>query len=560
MTTLPAGEQTHQAVLPQQPALESVGADTPGSRDETAHGHLVAVRGAVGKHGRGETDGLGTCTRRRHVENAATAAEEAETGSGDAPAHEHVYTGGVGAGRVFVLSKEGDPLMPCHPARARELLGKGRAVVARYVPFTIRLKDRTLADSEVDGVQLRIDPGSKGTGLHLTDEKKGINEQGVTGTVRRGLISFELQHRGDQIRGRMQQRAGYRRRRRSANCRYRAPRSDNRTRPGSWLPPSLRHRVDTVFSEAARLCRYAPVAEIHVESGGFDTHSMSTGRPLRGAGYTQGTLAGTDARAYLHARWNSSCSYCGITGVPLNIEHVRPRSRGGSSRISNLVLACVPCNMRKGTLPVEVFLAASPDRLAKILQQGETPLHDAAAMNATRWPLREALSSLGRPVFGWPGEASPSGTALPWGWTSRTLSTRCPSDTWPTSPATQSFVSRPRFSSSRQQDAAPTRARLPTDSGFRGSGAPAPSSTSDTSPETSYGPPCPRASGRAHGPAASACGPEDSTASARPKAASTSPTGICGYCRGATATTTAPARNPRRQYPGKPVDRWPTGS
>ncbi|MBY8339875.1 RRXRR domain-containing protein [Streptomyces sp. KC 17012] len=403
MTTLPAGEQTHQAVLPQQPALESVGADTPGSRDETAHGHLVAVRGAVGKHGRGETDGLGTCTRRRHVENAATAAEEAETGSGDAPAHEHVYTGGVGAGRVFVLSKEGDPLMPCHPARARELLGKGRAVVARYVPFTIRLKDRTLADSEVDGVQLRIDPGSKGTGLHLTDEKKGINEQGVTGTVRRGLISFELQHRGDQIRGRMQQRAGYRRRRRSANCRYRAPRSDNRTRPGSWLPPSLRHRVDTVFSEAARLCRYAPVAEIHVESGGFDTHSMSTGRPLRGAGYTQGTLAGTDARAYLHARWNSSCSHCGITGVPLNIEHVRPRSRGGSSRISNLVLACVPCNMRKGTLPVEVFLAASPDRLAKILQQGETPLHDAAAMNATRWPLREALSSLGRPVFGWPG-------------------------------------------------------------------------------------------------------------------------------------------------------------
>ncbi|MGR6971129.1 RRXRR domain-containing protein [Streptomyces cynarae] len=33
--------------------------------------------------------------------------------------------------------------MPCHPARARELLRKGRAVVARLVPFTIRLKDRT---------------------------------------------------------------------------------------------------------------------------------------------------------------------------------------------------------------------------------------------------------------------------------------------------------------------------------------------------------------------------------------------------------------------------------
>ncbi|WP_372504371.1 RNA-guided endonuclease IscB [Streptomyces spinosisporus] len=253
----------------------------------------------------------------------------------------------------------------------------------RAVPVTIRLKDRALADSEVDGVQLRIDPGSKGTGLHLTDEKEEINERGATGTVRRGLVSVELQHRGDQIRGCMQQRAGYRRRRRSANCRYRAPRSDNRTRRESWLPPSLRHRVDTVFSQAARLCRYAPVAEIHVESGGFDTHSTSTGT---GTGM-QGTLAGTDARAYLHARWNSACSYCGVTGVRLNIEHLRPRSRGGSSRISNLVLACVPCNRRKGTLPVEVFLAASPDRLARILQQGETPLHDAAAMNATRWPV-----------------------------------------------------------------------------------------------------------------------------------------------------------------------------
>ncbi|MFI6008227.1 RRXRR domain-containing protein [Streptomyces sp. NPDC051243] len=42
------------------------------------------------------------------------------------------HKGGVGASRVFVLSKEGQPLMPCHPARARELLGKGRAVVARH--------------------------------------------------------------------------------------------------------------------------------------------------------------------------------------------------------------------------------------------------------------------------------------------------------------------------------------------------------------------------------------------------------------------------------------------
>ncbi|MGW0841988.1 RRXRR domain-containing protein [Streptomyces sp. NPDC002787] len=83
--------------------------------------------------------------------------EAAENGDGDVPTQGHAYAGGIGAGRVYVLSKGGKPLMPCHPARARELLEKGRAVVAQQVPFTIRLKDRTLAESEVDGVQLRTE-------------------------------------------------------------------------------------------------------------------------------------------------------------------------------------------------------------------------------------------------------------------------------------------------------------------------------------------------------------------------------------------------------------------
>ncbi|WP_179382207.1 RNA-guided endonuclease IscB [Streptomyces sp. SA15] len=304
---------------------------------------------------------------------------------------------------MFVLSKDGKPLMPCHPARARELLSKERAVVARQAPFTIRLKDRTHAESEVDGVQLRIDPGSKGTGLALTDDKKELDGQGAVITIRRGLVSVELQHRGEQIRLCMRQRAGYRHRRRSANHRYRAPRPDNRPRPAGWLPPSLRHRVDTAYSLASRLCRYAPVTEIHVERVAFDVHSMSTGRPLAGVEYQQGTLAGIEARAYLHARWNGACAYCDATGVPLNVEHLRPRSRGGSNRIANLVLACVPCNKAKDNMPVEVFLADRPARLAKILRQARTPLNDATAMNATLWQLIKALGTLGRPVHPWSG-------------------------------------------------------------------------------------------------------------------------------------------------------------
>ncbi|WP_449353579.1 RNA-guided endonuclease IscB [Streptomyces shaanxiensis] len=401
MTTFPVGEQTHLTVLPQQPALESVGADTPGSRDETAHGHPAPVRGTGREHERGETGGLGTGVRRSHAKNAAPAAEAAENRSGDAPSHDQSYAGGVGAARVFVLSKDGHPLMPCHPARARELLCKDRALVARHAPFVIRLKDRTLAESEVDGVHLRVDPGSRGTGLVLTDDKQQNDGQGGLLTVRRGLVSVELQHRGDQIRLCMRQRAGYRRRRRSANRRYRAPRPDNRSRSAGWLPPSLRHRVDTTYAVASRLCGYAPVTEVHVESTAFDVHAMSADRPLADLEYQQGTLAGIEARAYLRSRWNNACAYCDATDVPLNIEHLTPRSRGGSNRISNLVLACVPCNRAKSSLPVEIFLADRPERLAKILRQARTPLNDAAAMNATRWQLLQWLRKLGRPVNPW---------------------------------------------------------------------------------------------------------------------------------------------------------------
>ncbi|MDT0572261.1 RRXRR domain-containing protein [Streptomyces sp. DSM 3412] len=258
MATSPVGAKTHQAVLPQQPALESVGADTPGSRDETAHGHPAIERGTGGTHGRGETGGPSTRVRRRHAKATAPAVAEAANGDGDVPTGCDTYAGGIGAARVFVLSKDGKPLMPCHPARARELLGRGRAVVARHAPFAIRLKDRTLAESEVDGVQLRVDPGSRGTGFALTEDKEEIDSQGRKGVVRRGLVTAELQHRGRQIQRSMQQRAGYRHRRRSANRRYRPRRSRNRARAQGWLPPSLRHRVDTTASLVTRMAATRP--------------------------------------------------------------------------------------------------------------------------------------------------------------------------------------------------------------------------------------------------------------------------------------------------------------
>lgn len=49
----------------------------------------------------------------------------------------------------------------------------------------------------------------------------------------------------------------------------------------------------------------------------------------------------------IKAHYRHSCAYCGAAGVPLEIDHVVPISRGGRHAIGNVVPACVPCNRSK---------------------------------------------------------------------------------------------------------------------------------------------------------------------------------------------------------------------
>ncbi|MHB1920119.1 MAG: RNA-guided endonuclease IscB, partial [Acidimicrobiales bacterium] len=242
------------------------------------------------------------------------------------------------AERVLVVDRHGHPLMPCHPARARKLLRSGRARTCHRAPFVIRLVDREAKESEVPGVELGLDPGSKKTGVSVFR----VDGEGA----RHGLCSFELEHRGQHIRKKMGQRAGYRRRRRTVNLRYRKPRFDNRTKPKGWLAPSLRHRVGNTMSMVTRLSRWAPVVGVHLELVRFDTQQMENPE-VSGVEYQQGTLAGFEVREYLLAKWERRCAYCGAEGVPLNLDHITPKSKGGTNRVSNLALACVPCNQEK---------------------------------------------------------------------------------------------------------------------------------------------------------------------------------------------------------------------
>ncbi|MDP3976679.1 MAG: RNA-guided endonuclease IscB [Pseudomonas sp.] len=289
---------------------------------------------------------------------------------------------------VYVLDKTDRPLMPCSEKRARLLLERGRARVHRQVPFVIRLVDRRLADSDVQPLTLKLDPGSKFTGLAL------VRQQGQRVSV---LTLLELIHRGAAIRKALGQRAAFRRRRRNQNLRYRAPRFDNRTRPQDWLPPSLRHRLDTTLSWVARIRRWVPLEALAVELVKFDMQAMQNPE-ISGVEYQQGELTGYEVREYLLEKWGRCCAYCAAENTPLQIEHIVARSNGGSDRVSNLTLACRSCNQRKGRQPVEAFLKEKPELLARIKAKAKAPLRDAAAVNATRNALFHALLHTGLPV------------------------------------------------------------------------------------------------------------------------------------------------------------------
>jgi 5-methylcytosine-specific restriction endonuclease McrA len=290
---------------------------------------------------------------------------------------------------VFVLDKRKKPLMPCSEKRARLLLERGRARVHRLHPFTIRLTDRTLDESEVTPLRLKIDPGSKTLGLALVREDEQKPEAQV-------LHLAEVEHKPG-LTLRLRSRAQRRRTRRGRKTRYRAPRFQNRTRPAGWLAPSLGARVNNVLPCVARYRKLAPIGSLSVEDARFDTQLMQD-PDIQGAASQRGALYGYERWEYLLEKYRRTCQYCDRTDVPLTQDHVIPRSKGGSDRLSNLLPACRRCNQKKGNRSLEEFLSQDPDRLRRIRKRLRAPLRDAAALNSTRRTLAERLRATGLPV------------------------------------------------------------------------------------------------------------------------------------------------------------------
>jgi len=279
---------------------------------------------------------------------------------------------------VFVIDKNNNPLMPCDEKRAAQLLKRGQAVAIRKAPFVIQLSD-FMACSEVPTLRLKLDPGSRITGLALLAEARVV-------------WLGELQHRTN-IKSNLDDRRSIRRGRRSRHTRYRASRFDNRKRPEGWLAPSLEARVNQIMNTIDKLRRYAPINAISMELVKFDTQKL-VNPEISGVEYQQGELFGYEMRAYLQEKFQHKCVYCGKAdydnpGLRFEVDHIIPRSRGGPDKVSNLVYACEPCNKAKGNMSAEEFGHPEVSKLAK------ASLKDAAAVNSVRWRLFNKLKETG---------------------------------------------------------------------------------------------------------------------------------------------------------------------
>jgi RRXRR protein len=206
--------------------------------------------------------------------------------------------------QVAVIDQNRKPLAPTSAVRARLLLKKGKAAVFRRAPLTIILLKRVVEEVQVPKLRLKLDPGSRKTGVAIVNQRSG-----------EVIFAAEIEHRGEAIKQALAARRAIRRSRRSRKTRYRKARFLNRRRPEGWLPPSLKSRISNIETWVKRLTCCYPIAGISMELVKFDTQLLENPE-ISGIEYQQGELAGYEVREYLLEKWGRKCAYCSETDVP----------------------------------------------------------------------------------------------------------------------------------------------------------------------------------------------------------------------------------------------------
>jgi len=263
--------------------------------------------------------------------------------------------------RVFVINMRNEPLMPTKPQKAMKLLKAGKAKVVQRTPFTIQLLYPTGENKQE--TTLGIDPGYKYIGFSANTDKEE-------------LICGEFELRMNMSKN-IESKAGYRGLRRSRLW-HRKPRFLNRKKLKGWLAPSIQHKLDSHIKLINKITDILPITNIIIEVGTFDQQKIINPE-ISEIEYQRGELMGYNLKEYLLRKYNYKCVYCGKSNVPLEVDHFIPKSKGGSNRVTNLVIACHNCNQKKSNMMPEEFITKT--KAKNIILKTEKPLKQTAFMN-----------------------------------------------------------------------------------------------------------------------------------------------------------------------------------
>lgn len=285
--------------------------------------------------------------------------------------------------KIAVLNSDKKTLAPTTPRRARLLLAEKKASVFRRFPFTIILHRKVDVKSvQLPLLNLKLDPGSRKTGIAVVDQTNGVV-----------IFGAELEHRSQQITASLIRRRSLRRNRRNRRTRYRQARFGNRAKGKGWIAPSHKSRIAQTLTWVKRIMKFYPISNLAVENVRFDLQKLQNPE-IHGVEYQQGELFGYEVKEYLLIKFNHLCVYSskGKCSEKLEIEHLVPKTRGGSNRVSNLAIACTNHNREKGALTAEEFGFPSLQGHVK------HSLKDAVSVNITRLALIEDLKRFNLPI------------------------------------------------------------------------------------------------------------------------------------------------------------------
>lgn len=271
---------------------------------------------------------------------------------------------------VYVLNKDGDPLMPTKRFRkVRHLLQDKRAKIVSYDPFTIQLNYEI--ENVVQDLYIGIDPGRTNIGISVVTN---------SGTC---VYACELETRNKEIPKLMQERKQFRQEhRRLGRRRVRQRRAyssqpnlkgkeiqrclpgysedkyivckgiknketkfNNRKRPEGWLTPTANQLLQSHINLVKKVQKILPLSNIVLEVNSF-AFSKLDNPDIKPWQYARGKLFGFESRNdAIYEMQNGLCLLCSKNAIE-HYHHIKLRSQGGSDTIDNIAGLCSSCHSK----------------------------------------------------------------------------------------------------------------------------------------------------------------------------------------------------------------------